>query len=397
MSIRRIFSAVVAGLVFTVILSAQEAGEGAPVSDNEVFGVFSETLPMGVEWGKNVTTEIWRGMILSNDTRDYAEGSHSWKFTAQGQTWLGMGVKVFPVKNYVDMNAFTNGSLNFLYKGTAGFKVGIKSGTNTESWLFSSALEDFGFAADNRWQEIKIPLSLFSGIDFTNISYFFMFASDSSRGLIPNLSYRVDNIHWSKYYSGPRKIRVVQTNFGIYSDTVEVAIQWDSDTKLDIWSDHHGNAKVVDLVKGAGEGMNAWRIIGTGRWAGIGIRPHPARTTRDMSEYKNGTLRFMYKGGRAFRVGIKSGTSAEFWFTATNMAKYGYIEGATNWREVILPLSACTNIDFTKISQYFMWNTDEDDYNKGAVYYLDGIYWSKINPYAPVKPAARKPAVRRKK
>jgi hypothetical protein len=371
--------------------------ETAPEANPDIFGIYTETLPMTVAWNSNVTKEIWRGLTLEEVKKGAGEGYYYWKLTSTGQTWMGMAVKPLPAKTCLDMSVFSNGSLNFMYKGTNGFKVGIKSGTNDEAWIPSSHLRDFGFSDDGAWHEIVIPLTAFKGVGLTNISYFFMFSSDSSRGMLPGSVYSIDNIYWSRKYFGPLTNRYEDTNFGIFSDTAESGVEWDRDSKLDIFFDHHGGLKIVDLVKGAGGGMNAWKVIGTGRWAGFGIRPNPVRTYKDMEEYKNGTLHFMYKGTNSFKVGIKSGQMAESWFSTSNLVKYGYKTDATNWQEVVIPLTECTNIDFKKISEYFLFSSEETDYTKGTVWLLDEIYWSKLNPYKKSKPSVNNKKKKAKK
>lgn len=372
-----------------------DSGQDSKAAD--VFGIYTETLPMTVTWENDVTKEIWRGMSFQEEKKGADEGGSFWKFTSTGQTWMGMGIKPLPAKTMVDMSAFSNGSINFMYKGTNGFKVGIKSGTNDESWITSSHLRNFGFVDDNEWHEIRVPVSAFSGVCLTNISYYFMFSADSSRGMLPKSVYCIDNIYWVKNYDGPLTNYYIDTNFGIFSDFAETGLEWDRNSKLDIFFNSHGGLKIVDLVKGAGKGLNAWKIIGIGRWGGFGIRPHPLRTYRDMSAFSNGSLHFMYKGSNNFKVGIKSGSSSEYWMTTSNMSKYGFVPNPTNWQEVVIPFSLCTNIDFRRISEFFLFTTEDLDYKKGEVYYLDEIYWSILDPYAKPKPAAIKKAVKKKK
>lgn len=385
------------------VISDQDNGTNAentgPVYP-EVFGLYTEIQPMVVEWETNVTKEIWRGMTLTEERKWPDEGGYFWKFKSTGQTWLGMGIKPLPAKTMVDMSAYSNGSLNFSFKGSNDFKVGIKSGTNDDQWISSSHLWGFGFTNDNEWRQIKIPISFFSNVSLTNISYYFMFSADSSRGLLPGTIYSIDNIYWQKSYEGPRTNYYIDTNFGIFSDSVESGLEWDKNSKLDIFFNNHGGLKIVDLVKGAGKGLNAWKIIGLGRWGGFGIRPNPPRTYKDMGAYSNGSLHFMYRGFNNFKVGIKSGSSSEFWLSTTNMSKYGFVTNNTNeneWHEVIIPFSLCTNIDFKRISEYFLFTTEDIDYKKGESYYLDEIYWSIIDPYAKAKPAPVKKNIKKKK
>ncbi len=350
------------------------------------FGIFCETVPLGVQWNVDTALDIWYdsggGMTL-DEVGGAPGGIYCWKLTGTG-TWMGFGVRTEPLVNYRNLNAFRNGRLHFWHKGTKGFKVGIKSTTNNsgEVWLSSSRLISYGLKLDGSWSEVNIPLSAFraanSNLNLSNMNQYFMWVADTGFGYSAGDVHYLDEIYWKSDYSGPTNDSFDATNYGLYSDSVETSVVWDNNCKLDIWSDYNAAIILTNITGDSGEGPNSWKLTGTGEWMGMGIRVNPEGTYSDMAEYAQGSLRFMVKGTNSFRIGLKSGASTTNWMGPVQISNLGYIPDGT-WRTVVIPMTHFTNVDFTKISQYFMFVCDAGlGYQNGIVFYLDHVYWSKV-------------------
>ncbi len=166
--------------------------------------------------------------------------------------------------------------------------------------------------------------------------------------------------------------------FGIYGETIPLAVKWDVDTKMDIWN----GMTVVQQSTYRGEGTYAWKFTGTGSWMGLGIRVNPLTAVKNLGLFSGGYLRFMVRANKRFKVGIKSvgTTTVEKWIAMTN-GRYGFYADNV-WRTVSIPLSVFTGIDLTKIQQYFMWATDSSlGYTVGSVFYIDKVHYFKTVTY----------------
>ena len=108
---------------------------------------------------------------------------------------------------------------------------------------------------------------------------------------------------------------------------------------------------------------------------GLGIRVNPLSAYKDLSAYSSGSLRFMFKGTKRFKVGIKDGSAVEKWVSMAD-GSYGFVTNDT-WCNVVIPLSAFPGINFASVQQYFMWVADSGlGYTVGSVYYIDNVYFS---------------------
>ena len=171
--------------------------------------------------------------------------------------------------------------------------------------------------------------------------------------------------------------------FGIYTETFDMNVLWDTDCKLDVWQDSGGGADISEeTAVPLGDGNKYWKLTGTGSWMGIGVRVEPLDKYRDLRDYYY--LNFMYRGYKGFRVGMKDGNGDEYWLTHNQLAEYGVILNG-KWCNVSIPLTKFNGepfstflIDKTQIEQYFMFVSVEAlGYNVGDVHYIDNVHFSK--------------------
>lgn len=348
------------------------------------FGIYCEDVPISIIWDTDAKMDIWQGIGISDQSAVIKEGTKAWQLVSSLNSWIGMGIRVNPITSSRDLSQYDGGKIHFDYKGTRGFKVGIKSvvGTNAqEAWVRASLMTAYGLQTNDTWCEVNIPISALiydnPYLDLANINQFFMWVDENSQ---TGTVYYLDGIYWSKDYYGPAADHYTPTNFGLYSDTVENSVLWDNNCKLDIWSDYDSGMELTNIQTNAFEGLNCWKMTGTGtNWTGMGIRFNPVTEYNDMSEYALGALHFAIKGTNSFSVGIKSGTANKIWITSSQLSNLGYLPDG-NWHELTIPMTNFSGIDFTHISQYFMFMCDASlGYDIGIVFYLDNIYWSLTN------------------
>lgn len=167
-------------------------------SSNITFGIYAETVPVTVKWDVDTKLDIWNGMTLVEQTAYKGDGSKAWKLTGTG-SWMGMGIRVNPITTLRSLSDFSGGYLSFMFKGTKRFKIGIKSGGTTpvEKWI-AMTNGKYGYYNNNAWCVVRVPLSVFSGVNLSKIEQFFMLAADSSLGYTVGSVYYIDKLYWYK-------------------------------------------------------------------------------------------------------------------------------------------------------------------------------------------------------
>lgn len=344
------------------------------VSDTapQTFGLFSERVPENVVWDTDAKIDVWTdygaNALVADDLLAPGFGGKALRLTGTG-SWMGVALRVNPLSAVKDLSAFAGGSLKFMYKGNAGFKIGIKSGNGVERWVTSTELAGYGLVLTNAWCTVSVPLACFAGIDWAAVQQYLMFVADSGTGYAVGDVHTLDEIHFSTTDGG-----TVATDdfFTLFSDTQPLDVVWETDIAMAVWTDWSAGAAVTTLTAGTGEGGESWKITGTGAWIGIGL--HTVTGTRDLSAYSH--LNLMYKGSNNFKIGIKGG-GTEAWRTAAQLAAYGLVLDNT-WRTVKVPLSAFSGINLATVDQYLMFVQDAPlGYTVGAVHELDNIYFSK--------------------
>ncbi len=184
--------------------SSSSSSSGGGGSTN-TFGLYSETTPENVTWDTDAKMDVWNdqwnsgGCLFDDDTTTFADGINSLKITGiAGKSWFGIGMRVEPEANYKDMSSFSNSVLKFWYKSSRGIKqVGIKSGPSTERWVTgANCVSLYGMKTDDTWSEVSIPVSVFTGIDFSQISQYFMIVADGAN-YAEGYVWNIDNIYYT--------------------------------------------------------------------------------------------------------------------------------------------------------------------------------------------------------
>ena len=165
------------------------------------FGLYSDSVESSVSWDDNCKLDIWAdyyaAMQLTNIQTGAFEGANCWQLTGTGD-WMAMSIRYNPDTAFNDMSYYALGALHFSVKGTNWFKVGIKSGiaSPAEAWITTNQLSAMGYVPDGNWHEMIIPLTNFTGINFNEISQYFMFVCDANLGYNTNIVFYLDHIYW---------------------------------------------------------------------------------------------------------------------------------------------------------------------------------------------------------
>ncbi|HEX8531739.1 MAG TPA: Ig-like domain-containing protein, partial [Cytophagales bacterium] len=180
-------------------MSAVSAPVTVQVKDNVVagdyFGIYTEqaTITNRLAYGQDANLWIWNNLSNIAPAPAPFEGNEGLAFRAAPANWFGFGVD----NELKNLGSYANGALKFHFKTTyqGQFKVGIKSGTNAESWIdFTPGLEGYGLRRDGQWHEVTIPFTAFNNLSLAALDQAFMFAGDAPTA---PADFYFDNIYYT--------------------------------------------------------------------------------------------------------------------------------------------------------------------------------------------------------
>jgi hypothetical protein len=157
-----------------------------------------------VNWGLNVDVQVWdgsgaTGTQLRGNFPTAFEGKESWlvKFPA-GLAFSAWG---FVANNYPeDMSAWANGAMHIAVKGTVpSLGVTMSSPDQTNGSSVKVDVTKYGYKPDNQWYEMNIPLSEFTGTDFSRVSTYLGLVTPVDGDTIPfntDNFYQIDDVYW---------------------------------------------------------------------------------------------------------------------------------------------------------------------------------------------------------
>ncbi len=172
-------------------------------SGTNYLGLYTETYSTPV-WDSEIQLYNWNYTCLTtsdvNDSTEAREGSVYQRGVVidASQLWWGWGIAAingFNNPTNHNRSEYAGGSLHLsiMASNNNNIKVGIKDST-TEYWVYLNA---YGFSADGNWHTITIPFSAFPGMDFSQVTYYFMM-NNGGDPLTNGQVYHLDNIYWSK-------------------------------------------------------------------------------------------------------------------------------------------------------------------------------------------------------
>lgn len=159
--------------------------------------IYSESHADTNVWARGASLYIWSpSTTIAEITTAPYEGTYTWRLTraASVANWMGFGIDITNATAR-DYTLYQNGALRFSVKHsniTNRFKVGLKSvvGTTTnEAWVMLTNIP--GWAPDGTWKALTVPMSAFSGVNFSGLTGVFYFSTDTP---IPNAQTNVATI-----------------------------------------------------------------------------------------------------------------------------------------------------------------------------------------------------------
>lgn len=129
------------------------------------------------------------------------EGASNWQLsrTASTSNWVGFGITI--TNGAKDKSIYSTGHLKFAvraYNANNTYKIGIQSITGAvTNDAFVNLTDIPGFAVDGTWKYLSVPMSDFTGINFSGVYCYFYIASTALQTNTNTVLY-LDDIYWSR-------------------------------------------------------------------------------------------------------------------------------------------------------------------------------------------------------
>ncbi|MBN2563814.1 MAG: family 16 glycosylhydrolase [Phycisphaerae bacterium] len=326
---------------------------GEDTQESGDFGIFTETTPVNnhVQYETDAELFLWNNLTEVADIP--YEGNEVWSMSAAPGAWWGMGV----LSTQFDRNLkdYSDGHMHLHMKTTSTdtFKIGLKSATSGESWVYLNDEHSYGLERDGEWHEVVIPLNAFLNIDFQTVSQLFMIAGDPPSSTV---AFAIDNVYWTPDVARPTP---ENGNFGIFTEDpahrTAGHYQLGPDGEFYIW-EH-------TLQEGAQtpyEGTTSLSLTSAPglNWFGAAFTP-TIKYNLSAFRYSESKLHFAMKTSSTttFRIGMRSGNVNDIgqkWIEFANGSDpYGFVRDG-NWHIVEIPMSDFTDsVDLTEVSMMF--------------------------------------------
>lgn len=162
--------------------------------------LYSETLAENVVWGTDINTNISAGApTISFVNTTAGEGSQSFKIHVNS-SMFEVNFLRYPLVTYLNLTAYTNGSLRFMIKATKYVSVGIHMAANYDILVHLTNNGMYGFYTNDTWCSVVIPMSNYvaKGLTLTSIYGWVKFYGGYYEGIAGGEDYYIDNVFFYK-------------------------------------------------------------------------------------------------------------------------------------------------------------------------------------------------------
>jgi beta-glucanase (GH16 family) len=165
--------------------------------------------------------------------------------------------------------------------------------------------------------------------------------------------------------------------FGVFTDTTAVNNKLVAGTSSDIYLWNGASTSGGNTAPYEGSNVIAWNYFAPGQWFGGGIQ---ARQVRDLSNFRNGTMRFRIKipANVGFKIGVGDTYTNQNWVTfPANTTTYGLVRNG-DWATATVPVSTLlgTKVAAQSLLDIFMFvNADGAPPSSAFQFAIDDIVW----------------------
>ena len=177
--------------------------------------------------------------------------------------------------------------------------------------------------------------------------------------------------------------------FGVFTDTTTVNNKLVAGTSSDIFLWNAASTGAGNTPPAEGSNVIAWNYTAPNQWFGGGIQ---ARQARDLSNFRNGTMKLRIKipANVSFRIGVGDTYTNQNWVNfPANTTTYGLVRDG-NWATATVPVSSLlgTVVAPQSLLDVFMISSDAARLPSTAFQFaIDEIVWDSGSTTPPPPPA----------
>jgi len=176
---------------------------------------------------------------------------------------------------------------------------------------------------------------------------------------------------------GNQTVPEVAGKFGVFTDTTAVNNKLVAGTSSDIFLWNAASSGAGNTAPYEGSNVIAWNYTAPGQWFGGGVQ---ARQARDLSNYRNGTMRFRIKipANVSFNIGVGDTYTNQNWVNfPANTTTHGLVRNG-EWAQGSIPVSTLlgTKVAAQSLLDVFMISSDANRLPTSSFQFaIDDIVW----------------------
>lgn len=191
---------------------------------------------------------------------------------------------------------------------------------------------------------------------------------------------------------GNQTVPEVAVRFGVFTDTTAVNNKLVAGSSSDIFLWNGASSGAGNTAPYEGSNVIAWNYTAPGQWFGGDVQ---ARQARDLSNYRNGTMRFRIKipANVSFNIGVGDTYTNQNWVNfPANTTTYGLVRNG-DWAQGSIPVTTLlgSKVAAQSLLDVFMMSSDANRLPGAAFQFaIDDIVWdagsSDTNTPPPLTP-----------
>lgn len=176
---------------------------------------------------------------------------------------------------------------------------------------------------------------------------------------------------------GNQTVPEVAGRFGVFTDNTTVNNKLVAGTSSDIFLWNGASSGAGNTPPYEGSNVIAWNYTAPGQWFGGGVQ---ARQARDLSNYRNGTMRFRIKipANVSFNIGIGDTYTNQNWVNfPANTTTHGLVRNG-EWAQASIPVSTLlgSKVAAQSLLDIFMISSDASRLPASSFQFaIDDIVW----------------------
>ncbi|MDK6075930.1 glycoside hydrolase family 16 protein [Massilia varians] len=184
---------------------------------------------------------------------------------------------------------------------------------------------------------------------------------------------------------GNQTVPEVAGKFGVFTDTTTVNSKLVAGTSSDIFLWNAASSGAGNTAPYEGSNVIAWNYTAPGQWFGGGVQ---ARQARDLSNYRNGTMRFRIKipANVSFNIGVGDTYTNQNWVNfPANTTTHGLVRNG-EWAQGSIPVSTLlgSKVAAQSLLDVFMMSSDANRLPTSTFQFaIDDIVWDAGGGTAP--------------